>query len=65
MDVVLSNLTGAEWWIFHDDLIVFADTIEEHASRLEHVLQRFEKANLSCKQQNVFLHNHKYSVWVT
>ena len=27
-------------------MIVFADTIEEHARRLEHVLQRFEKANL-------------------
>ena len=46
MDVVLRNLTGAECWIFLDDLIIFADTIEEHARRLEHVLQRFEKANL-------------------
>jgi hypothetical protein len=46
MDVVLRDLTGTECWIFLDNLIVFADTIEEHASRLEHVLQRFEKANL-------------------
>jgi hypothetical protein len=46
MDMVLRNLTGAECWVFLDDLIIFADTIEEHAQRLEHVLQRFEKANL-------------------
>ena len=46
MDVVLRDLTGTECWIFLDDLIVFSDTIEEHASRLEHVLQRFERANL-------------------
>jgi len=29
-----------------DDVIVFGRTIEEHAGRLEHVLQRFERANL-------------------
>ena len=51
MDVVLSDLTVTECWIFLDDLIVFSDIIEEYASRLEHVLQRFERANL----QNVFL----------
>jgi hypothetical protein len=45
MDVVMKNLTGTECWIFVD-LITFSDTIEEHACRLEHVLERFEKANL-------------------
>ena len=29
-----------------DDVIVYWNTIEEHASRLEHVLERFERANL-------------------
>ena len=61
MDVVLRDLTGTECWIFLDDLIVFSDTIEEHASRLEHVLQRFERANL----QNVFLQNPKCGIWFT
>ena len=42
----LRDLSGTECWIFLDNLIVFSDTIEEHASRLEHVLQRFERANL-------------------
>ena len=46
MDVVLRDLTGTECWIFLDDLIVFSDTIEEHASRLEHVLQHLDRANL-------------------
>ena len=40
------DLTGTECWTFLDDLIVFSDSIEEHASRLEHVLNRFERANL-------------------
>ena len=44
-----------------DDLIVLSDTIEEHASRLEHVLQRFERENL----QNVFLQNPKCGIWFT
>jgi hypothetical protein len=41
MDVLLRDLTGTECWIFIDDLILFSDTIEEHARRLEHVMQRF------------------------
>ena len=46
MDIVLRNLTGTECYVFIDDVILFADTIEEHACRLKHVLQRFEKAHL-------------------
>jgi hypothetical protein len=46
MDVVLKELRRTECWIFLDDLIIFSDTIEEHARRFEHVQQRFEKANL-------------------
>ena len=46
MDIILKELRGTECWVFLDDLIIFSDTIEEHANRLEHVLQRFEKANL-------------------
>jgi hypothetical protein len=39
-------LTAELWFVFIDDVSVFADIIEEHARRLEKVLQRFEKANL-------------------
>jgi hypothetical protein len=46
MDVVLKNLTGSEPYVFMDDVIMFADSIEEHARLLEHVLQRFDTANL-------------------
>jgi hypothetical protein len=46
MDIVLKELRGMECWVFLDMLIIFSDTIQEHANRLEHFLQRFEKANL-------------------
>jgi len=46
MDVVLRDLVGTECYVFIDDVIDFGHTIEEHAGRLEHVLQRFERANL-------------------
>jgi hypothetical protein len=46
MDIALKELRGTECWVFLDDLIVFSDSIEEHAIRLEHVFQRFERANL-------------------
>jgi hypothetical protein len=46
MDTVLRNLVGIECWIYIDDVILFSDTAEEHAQRLENVLRRFDEANL-------------------
>jgi hypothetical protein len=37
---------GTECSIYIDDIIVFSGTPDEHARRLENVLQRFERANL-------------------
>jgi hypothetical protein len=34
-----------------DDFILFSDTFEEYARRLEHALQRFEKANLQLQPE--------------
>jgi hypothetical protein len=45
MDVVLQDLVGTDCCICLDDLIVYSDTIEEHAWKLGHVLETFEKAN--------------------
>jgi transposase InsO family protein len=46
MDCVLRDLVGLECYVFIDDVIIFSDTIEEHASRLNHVLERFASAKL-------------------
>jgi len=53
VDVVLKNLVGAECWVFIDDVIIFSNTAEEHALRLENVSRRFDEANLQ-------LHPGKY-----
>ena len=42
MDLVLRDLVGNEAYVFIDDVIVYGNTIEEHARRLGHVLERFE-----------------------
>ena len=46
MDTVLKNFVETESIEFIDDVIVFSSSSEEHARRLESVLQRFDKANL-------------------
>ena len=46
MDTVLKNLMVTECYIYLDDCVIFSNTAEEHARRLEHVLQRFDQANL-------------------
>ena len=44
MDKVLNDLIVSELFVFIDDL--FSKSAEEHAIRLEHMLERLEKAHL-------------------
>jgi len=46
MDTVLKNLVGTDCFVFIDDIILLPSCAEEHARRLERVLQRFDMANL-------------------
>ena len=46
MHIVLKDLVGTDCCIYLDDLILFSKTAEEHAEKLERVLERFESANL-------------------
>jgi hypothetical protein len=49
MDLVLKDLIGDELHVFVDD--IFSKTAKEHAARLEHVLERFDKSNLQLHPQ--------------
>ena len=49
MDIVLRDLVGNDSYVFTDD-IIFGNTIEEHASRIGHALERFDWVNLQFKQ---------------
>jgi hypothetical protein len=46
MDIVLKNLKGSECWVFMGDVIIFSDTVQEHATCLANVFEKFNKANL-------------------
>jgi len=46
MDTVLRDLVENECYVFIDYVIVFGRTMEEHVSRLQHVVRRIEKADL-------------------
>jgi len=49
MDLVLTGLTCDICLVFIDDIIVFSSSFEEHAGRLEVVLQRLRAAHLKLK----------------
>jgi hypothetical protein len=46
MDMVLRDLTARDCYVFVDDIIIFAYSLQEHSQRLEDVLQRFEQSTL-------------------
>jgi len=52
MDGVLKDLVGTDCCIYLDDLILFSKTAEEHAEKLERVLEGFERANLQLHPGN-------------
>jgi hypothetical protein len=51
MDLVLRNLIGYEAWVFIDDILIYSDTIEEHAKRLPNIFEWFKKANLQLQPE--------------
>ena len=53
MDLVLAGLTWDICLVYIDDVIVFSSSFEEHARRLEVVLQRLRAAHLKLKPSNV------------
>ena len=62
MDFVLRNLIGEEYFVYIDDVILFPKTAEEHATRLEHLLELFENANLQLHPQNAWSRNPKFTI---
>jgi hypothetical protein len=52
MDIDLKDLVGTECSIYVDNIVVFSGTPDEHARRLENVLQRFERSNLQLHPGN-------------
>ena len=46
MDRVLKDLVVTACSVYVDDVIVYSSSADEHARRLENVLQRFDRANL-------------------
>jgi hypothetical protein len=47
----LRNLIGHEAWVFIDDVLIYSDTVAEHAKRLANVFERFRKANLQLQPE--------------
>jgi len=46
MDTVLKNLVGIYCYVYLDDVVIFSQTAQEHAQRLENILHHFDRANL-------------------
>ena len=51
MDTVLKGIIVDESHVFVDDVVVFSRTAEEHEARIEHVLERFDRATLQFHPQ--------------
>jgi len=59
MDVALKDLVCTECWVFIDDVIIFSRSVQEHAQRLENVLQRFDKSKLQLHPPSSCSHSVK------
>lgn len=59
MDYVLSGLTWEACLVYLDDIIIWADSFEEHIRRLSQVLQRLREADLKLKPSKCRLFQRK------
>ncbi|XP_057329925.1 uncharacterized protein LOC130670528 [Microplitis mediator] len=46
MNIVLSGLQGIEVFVYLDDIVIYASSLEEHSLKLERVMKRLKDANL-------------------
>ena len=46
MDQVLLGLQGTELFVYLDDIIVYANNLEEHGKKVRRLLKRLKEANL-------------------
>ena len=47
MDITLTGLIGTELFVYLDDIVKFADTLEEHEKEFNNLIQRLRTANLN------------------
>lgn len=47
MDMVLSGLQGVELFVYMDDIVIYASSLEEHAQKLKTLLARLRDAGLT------------------
>lgn len=46
MDCILAGLQGNELFVYLDDIVIYARTLEEHAKKFSRLIQRIKEANL-------------------
>ena len=46
VDITLTGLIVTELFVYPDDIVIFADTLEEHEKKFNNLIQRLQKANL-------------------
>ena len=51
MDKVLSGLQGIELFVYMDDIVIYADSLEEHTRKLRTLFKRLERANLTLQPE--------------
>ena len=46
MDLILTGLIGTELFVHLDDIVIYANTLEEHEIKFNNLAERLRKANL-------------------
>lgn len=54
MDRVLTGLAGFELFVYMDDVVIYAKTLEEDSQKLNAFLERLEKSNLTLQPEKCF-----------
>ena len=57
MDLTLSGLQGVELYVYLEDIIIFASSLEEHGKKFRRLMKRLDNANLTIEPTKCqFLH---------
>ena len=59
MDLILSGLQGIELFVYIDDIVIYADSLEEHSRKLRTLLARLQNAGLALQPEKCRFLRHE------
>lgn len=62
MNTILTGLQGNELFVYLDDIVIYAKSLQEHEQKIKNLMSKLRKANLQLQPDNVSSYDQKSDI---